>query len=291
MFNESRNLIEPFVDWGDDVGIEGVFRPDDCWALSKSKPHMELTDGNDSICPNFANCTHTRYVCVPMMAYAEVIGNMHFVLQYDLCDEQNREAKQRLDEMRQLALMASDRIALALANLKLRATLQYQSTRDPMTQLYNRRYLSEVLERKISRSERSKTPLTVLMIDIDHFKRYNDTYGHEAGDLLLREFGALLRQMVRGSDIACRYGGEEFVLVMPEATAAQASEKADEIRRCLANLKVDYQGQTLGQVTVSIGISEYAVDGRLATELLSASDRALYQAKASGRNCVVRATE
>ena len=291
LFNESRNLIEPFVDWGEEVGIEGVFTPDDCWALRKSKPHMELADGSESICPNFANCAHTRYICVPMMAYGEVIGNMHFVLKQDLCSEQSNEARQHIDEMRQLALMASDQIALALANLKLRATLQYQSTRDPMTQLYNRRYLSEALERELSRSERAKTPLALLVIDIDNFKRYNDTYGHEAGDLLLREFGALLRQMVRGSDIACRYGGEEFVLVMPEASAIEASEKADQIRRRLANLKVEYQGQAFGQVTISIGVSQYPVDGVLASELLNAGDSALYQAKANGRNCVVRAGE
>jgi diguanylate cyclase (GGDEF)-like protein len=265
--------------------MDHVFAPDDCWALRKSKPHYEGADGDHVICPNFAHCVGKRYLCVPMMAYGEVIGNLHLGLRADEVSAEDRVD----DELRQLALMASDQIALALANLKLRATLQYQSHRDPLTHLYNRRYLLEALEREIARSARSKKPVSLLVIDIDHFKRYNDTYGHDAGDQVLREFGAVLKQAIRESDIACRHGGEEFVITLPESSSADAYLRANELRKKVASLMLEHRGQRLGQITVSVGVAAYPEHGSTTDELLAAADVALYRAKAHGRNCVIMA--
>lgn len=289
LFNESRNMVEPFVSWGDDPRIESVFAPDDCWAMRKSKPHLEMADEGEAICPNFASCRAARYLCAPMIAYGEVIGSLHLVLDRHADAEELEEARALMNRARPLALMAADQIALALANLKLRATLQYHSTRDPLTQLYNRRYLLETLDREVSRADRSGQPMSVLVIDIDHFKRFNDTYGHDAGDQLLREFGIMLRQVVRGSDIACRYGGEEFVVVLTDAPAAGAMQRAEAIRELTARLAVEYHGQMLDHVTISIGVSERPSHGQSIEQLLRAGDAALYQAKADGRNCVVLA--
>ena len=188
-----------------------------------------------------------------------------------------------------LASTAADQIALALANLKLRSTLQFQSTRDSLTQLYNRRYVMETLEREVSRSERSNKPLSVLMIDIDHFKRYNDTHGHEAGDHVLRQVGAVFRQSVRRSDIASRYGGEEFVIVLPDADSADAERCADKIRNRIAGLGLDFRGEQLGQITISVGIAAYPEAASDGEALIANADIALYRAKAAGRNCVVMA--
>ena len=285
LYNESRNLVEPFVAWGAPAEIDHVFAPSDCWALRKSKAHFESGQGDEIICPNFAACTGKRYLCVPMMAYGEVIGNLHLSLLEQVVSEHDEAP----DDVRQVAMMASDQIALALANLKLRATLQYQSTRDPLTQLYNRRYLIESFEREISRSLRSKKSVAVLVLDIDHFKRYNDANGHDAGDHVLREFGATLRQTIRGSDIACRYGGEEFVVVLPESSAADALARAQDLRKKVASMTLDYRAQQLGQVTVSVGVASFPEHGMTVEAVLGAADCALYQAKGHGRNCVMLA--
>ena len=262
LFNESRNLVEPFVSLGTAAAIEHPFVPDDCWALRKSKAHIELNEGDEVICPNFAACKGEQYLCVPMMGYGEVIGNLHLGFSGDMNSDATGDMQDETGELLQLASMASDQIALALANLKLRSTLHYQSTRDPLTQLYNRRFLLETLEREIARTTRADKALSVVVIDIDHFKIYNDTYGHAAGDQVLREFGALLRQTIRDSDTACRYGGEEFVLVLPECSSGDAYKRADSLRKQASGLNVDHLGKPLGQITISIGISCFPQQGR-----------------------------
>ena len=287
LFNESRNLVEPFVSLGTNAAIEHPFSPDDCWALRKSKAHIELNESDEVICPNFATCKGEQYLCVPMMGYGEVIGNLHLGFSGDMNSDASGDIEQEIRELQQLASMASDQIALALANLKLRSTLHYQSTRDPLTQLYNRRYLLETLEREIARATRANKALSVVVIDIDHFKIYNDTHGHAAGDQVLREFGALLRQTIRDSDIACRYGGEEFVLVLPECSDDDAYKRADSLRKQASGLNIDHLGQQLGEITISIGISGFPQQGRSAEVLLAEADSALYQAKARGRDCVI----
>lgn len=290
LLNESRNLIEPFIWWGGKLGNSALLSPDDCWALRKSKPHCELAD-DEIICPHFSDCQGKRYVCIPMLAYGEVMGNMHMDLtKFNGHENTSALSNEAIDDLLQLATVASDQIALALANLKLRATLQFQSTRDSVTKLHNRRYVVEALEREVSRAVRSTKPMAVLVIDIDNFKRYNDTHGHEAGDHVLREFGTLLRQSVRGSDIASRYGGEEFLVILPESSAADAFERADEIRQRVVGLGLEFRGEQLGQITISVGISAHPESGLTSDDLITNADSALYQAKANGRNCVVVAT-
>ncbi|MEM7540812.1 MAG: diguanylate cyclase [Pseudomonadota bacterium] len=288
LFNESRNLVEPFVNWGTTQGnLPQVFAPDHCWALRKSKPHFENPLDEGQICPNFANCNHVNYICVPMMAYGEVVGNMHIDVGKQFEGLNDDAVLEKQNELSRLASHSSDQIALALANLKLRATLQYQSTRDPLTRLFNRRYMLETLEREIARAVRSQTALSVLMLDVDHFKRFNDSYGHEAGDLVLRELATVLRHAIRGSDIVARYGGEEFIVVMPDADTQVASGRAEEIRKRVASLTIDNRGQSLGNVTLSIGVSTLPANGESSEQLIGAADSALYNAKGEGRNCVV----
>jgi diguanylate cyclase (GGDEF)-like protein len=167
--------------------------------------------------------------------------------------------------------------------------LQEQAVRDSLTGLFNRRYLEETLQREIARAFRSGRPLGVVMIDIDHFKALNDTHGHRAGDMALQALGQLLAANTRGGDVACRYGGEEFVVALPGATLEVAHERAERLRRAVETLRVDYAGATLS-LTISAGIAAYPVHGDRVDEVLDNADQALYQAKNGGRNrCVVRA--
>ena len=189
--------------------------------------------------------------------------------------------------MRDKAIGAGERISLALANIGLREVLRGQSVRDPLTGLFNRRYMEESLERELRRAMRSEASVAVLMIDIDFFKQFNDTFGHQAGDALLRAFGEFVRQGTRGQDIACRYGGEEFVVILSSASIDAACKRAESLREGLKELKVEHAGQVLGKITLSIGISAYPVHATTTDELLRAADQALYRAKQEGRDRVI----
>lgn len=284
LFNSSRNVVEPFVSWGAGQLIDKLFAPDDCWALRKGKVHVEASGEEGLICPNRVGCGCSHYICVPMMAYGEVKGTLNIDVSSFFSGLDPERVTQREAALRELAGMAADQIALALANLQLRATLQFQSTRDSLTHLYNRRYLTESMEREIARADRQHSEIAVLMIDVDHFKRFNDTYGHAAGDAVLRSFGELLRDILRSSDVACRYGGEEFAVMIPEVPREVAMERAELIRRRTGELEIDHLGERVGGVTVSIGVAYYPAAGDSPAEIIEAADTALYRAKTAGRD-------
>jgi diguanylate cyclase (GGDEF)-like protein len=186
-----------------------------------------------------------------------------------------------------LAVNVAEHIAQVLANVKLRETLRTQSIRDPLTGLFNRRYMEESLDRELPRAERKGHTIGVVMIDLDHFNQFNNTFGHQAGDALLQAFGELLRQRVRAEDIACRYGGEEFTLILPEAPLDVAIARAEALRQEVKELRVTLRGQSLGVVTASMGVAAFPTHGRSADAVLRAADDALYRAKAEGRDRVV----
>jgi diguanylate cyclase len=163
------------------------------------------------------------------------------------------------------------------------------SMRDPLTGLYNRRYLEETMGRELPRARRLGESVGVIVIDIDHFKRLNDTYGHDAGDFVLERMGELLRAATRNSDIACRFGGEEFAVILPGATLLTARNRAEAIRAALESLEIEFEGKPLGPLTVSAGVSSMPPHGQDWAYTLQQADRALYTAKQAGRNKVVAA--
>jgi len=173
---------------------------------------------------------------------------------------------------------------MALANLRLRDVLRDQSIRDSLTGLFNRRYMEATLERELRRAARDNQSLAFLMIDIDHFKMFNDAFGHHAGDVLLRAVGEFLGQGIRGQDVACRFGGEEFVLILTDTPLEIAYRRAEVLREELARLAVQHNGQTLGKITMSVGIAAFPEHGTSSEELIRKSDTALYKAKEDGRD-------
>jgi diguanylate cyclase (GGDEF)-like protein len=190
---------------------------------------------------------------------------------------------------RQLAFTVADRIELSVSNLRLQAKLRDQAIRDGLTGLFNRRYMQESLERELRRAQRRKMPLGVIMLDIDHFKRFNDTFGHAAGDTLLRALGSLLQQHTRGEDIACRYGGEEFTLILLEASPEDTGQRAERLREEASRLSIEHGRQHLGDVTISLGVAIFPEHAADSEGLLKAADAALYRAKEGGRNRVMMA--
>src|SRR5262245_41642582 len=237
-FRSSRNLLELSAIWGEVEGHDSMFAPQDCWALRQGQVY-EVSDPQQSVL-----CMHVKhanpYLCLPMMAHGEVLALLH------VCLEPDANGTQALSETRRSLLKVfTEQIALALSNLKLRDSLRQQSIRDPLTGLFNRRYLEESLLLEIQRAKRSNSPFSILMIDLDHFKRFNDTHGHEAGDIVLQTLGRFLQRHIRGGDIACRYGGEEFTLVLPGTTLELAQQRAEELCAGIRSLHVEFNGASL----------------------------------------------
>jgi diguanylate cyclase (GGDEF)-like protein len=189
-----------------------------------------------------------------------------------------------------LARTVADHICLAISNLRLQETLRGQSIRDPLTGLFNRRYLEVSLEREMLRAMRGHNSVGAVMMDIDHFKHFNDTYGHDAGDTLLREVGRCLQEHIRGGDIACRFGGEEFILIFPEASLEDTICRAEAIRETVKHLDVTHRGQHLDSVTLSLGVAAFPEHGDTADGIVHSADEALYRAKRAGRDQVICAT-
>jgi len=282
VLNASRTYAEALVSTDDRSSGAAIFRPDECWALRRGRLHL-VRSARSALRCRHAQTEQALYVCVPMMAQGEATGVLHvrFAGADTLNDPAVIETKQRL------AQTVAEQTALALANLRLRETLRDQAIRDQLTGLYNRRYMEESLVREVHRATRAGTGLGVLMLDIDHFKRFNDTYGHPAGDLLLREVCLYLQEHVRGEDIACRYGGEEITLILPDVTTEEACARAEDLRCGVRALIVQHRGEALGGVTVSIGVATMPQHGTTAEALLQAADAALYRAKTLGRDRVV----
>jgi len=266
--------------WGDTSLGERVFAPDDCWALRRGRIHWVEDTRTGLLCKHLHRPSPPGYLCVPMMAQSEALGVLHLSQAEDSC---MTESKQRL------AVTMAEHIAMALSNLKLHETLRSQSIRDPLTGLFNRRFMEESLELELRRASRNQRPLGVIMTDLDHFKHFNDTFGHEAGDTLLRELGALMQTNIRGEDIACRYGGEEFTLIMPEGSLEVTRQRADFLREAIKHLDIQHRGQPLGRITASMGVAVFPEHGRTGKGLLEAADSALYWSKNEGRDRVTTA--
>jgi len=284
LLNSSRNLLEVAFSWGESSSAHGPFPPESCWGLRKGEVHVAGPHCNNPICSHCETSPDICHVCIPMVAQGTPLGALS-IDDRSFCDG-NPKAAGRTRKLK-LATTLAEQISLAFANLGLRETLKYQSVRDPLTGLFNRRYMEEGLERELRRAARKSTPVAVMMIDIDDFKRFNDAYGHEAGDLVLREFGMLLRLQVRGGDLACRYGGEEFLLIMGETDLESACKRGETLRQRIAALPIRYHGHTLRAITVSIGIAMFPAHGSSPEQLVSAADTALYRAKREGRDQVL----
>lgn len=281
----SRNMVETVSSWGESLRCERVFAPADCWALRRGQPHRVDDPAADPVCPHVPQPGAGGYLCVPMTAQGEALGILH--LQWGPADPVQPEAHHPREDRIQLAIALGEHLGLALANMRLRESLRAQSIRDPLTGLFNRRYLEESLERELRRAMRKHRPLAAVLFDLDHFKQFNDTFGHAAGDALLAELGRFLQERIRADDIACRYGGEEFVLILPESSLQETRQRVEGLRLEFERLHVEHRGLALGTVTLSAGVAVFPEHATTADALLRQADRALYRAKEQGRNRVV----
>lgn len=291
MYSPSRDDLESVVAWGgfEPDKEERVFKPDECWGLRRGRVHSLLRGSGGMQCRHIAHPDGCDTLCAPVLGQGEIIGLLHLRC-IDPKPVPADGPSRSLEERERVASSAAEYLGLALANMRLREALREQSIRDPLTNLYNRRYLDATLAREVMRAKRHDSSVAVMMLDIDRFKQFNDTHGHDAGDAMLQVFGAFLSNSARGGDIACRYGGEEFTLILADTPLESARLRAEEIRASAKNVRGTLAGQELGPITISIGLAAYPTHAATGEAVLAAADAALYEAKQAGRDCVVIAS-
>ena len=288
LINESKNIAEAVEIWGGSDSIKKSFDPLSCWAIRRGKQHLVDERHPGLLCGDVPGPASGQYLCVPLLVNGEAIGVLR-LNRIDPPPQSQDKTTDRLysDHKVQIVTTIAEHISLALSNLKLKETLRQQSIRDALTGLFNRRYMEETLARELSRAERESKPVGVIMFDIDHFKDFNDLSGHDSGDALLRELGAFLNKTARGGDIVCRYGGEEFLEVLPGTNLENARLHAEKIRQGVKELLIYHLGKPLAKCTISLGVAVFPENGLTAETLLKAADNALYRAKNEGRDRVV----
>jgi len=276
--------LEAVFAWRDPGLAEHVFGADACWALRRGRPYFVADPRSGLKCDHVHGTLRGGCLCLPMSVQGDVHGILH--LQFDSApDEDPLTVENRENYLRTI----TEHIALAMSNARLRENLRQQASRDPLTGLINRRSMEESFERELRRCARRTVPMALMMIDIDHFKRFNDQHGHEAGDHVLKLVADVLLKSVRFEDFVCRHGGEEMLILLPEADAAAVAQRAEDVRRRVAALTPVYRDVPLGAITVSIGTAVFPVHGATREELIRAADAALYEAKRTGRDRVMAA--
>jgi diguanylate cyclase (GGDEF)-like protein/PAS domain S-box-containing protein len=288
LISSAKDLAEAVTMWGDAASMEKIFMPMDCWSIRRGRPHLIDDSHPGLLCGHITGSQTGQYLCVPMIAHGEAIGILHLSSPAAPDQDQQKSIDILFSEHKtQLALTVADHIAMAINNLRLQEALRQQAIRDILTGLFNRRYMEESLRRELNQAERAGTSVGVIMLDIDHFKNFNDLFGHDGGDALLRELGAFLNIHTRGGDIVSRYGGEEFVAVLPGATLEETRFRAEEMRQGVKELLVYNLGKPLRKCTISLGVAAFPEHGLTSDEILKSADTALYRAKNEGRDRAV----
>jgi diguanylate cyclase (GGDEF)-like protein len=276
--NESGNVVEAMTSWGSGTSGDEVFGPGDCWALRRGRRHGSLTGNATPRCAHAAEGVEAL-LCVPIIVQGKPTG---LLVLADSGTANVSSTPPSTAASEALATSVCEHIGQALTNIRLRGSLRDESIRDPLTGLFNRRYLEETLEREISRSARGQKPVGLMMMDIDHFKEFNDTFGHSGGDALMCELGDLLNALTRAEDAACRYGGDEFVVMLPETPLDVTLRRADDIRKGAHKFNITHEGSVLSPVTLTVGVAAYPDHSTDMVGLIRAADEAMFIAKRAG---------
>ncbi|MCC6712447.1 MAG: sensor domain-containing diguanylate cyclase [Candidatus Dadabacteria bacterium] len=284
VFNDILTLLECVTSWGE-IKSQREFLPDKCWALRLARVHISNSLSRELYCQHLDHSESVDYFCAPLVARGRALGLLYIEQGGVSGNEADTRARNTYDQ--HIAATAAKLSALSLANIQHHESLKNFAIYDSLTGLFNRRYMEETLKREISRVTRNKEPLGLIMIDIDHFKQFNDTYGHTAGDMLLKSIGDFFRDGIRREDIACRYGGEEFVLILPGSSLENTFRRAEQLHDEIKRVRVRHRGGFISSVQVSMGVVVFSEHGNSAELLLESADKALYKAKSLGRNRIV----
>jgi len=278
VFNNSRDRLVLSTTWAraENDALPETINPNACWALKRGKPHLNRADSTKLCCAHHAGSETSLEI--PMIARGEIVGLLQLFAS-------GISAEERLEHITALGSALADGMSLALANMALREKLRNQALRDPLTGLYNRRYMEDCLQRFVRLADRENREISLIMVDLDHFKRLNDEHGHSFGDQVLRDAALTLTGSLRETDIVCRFGGEELVVILPDCPLERAADKAELLR-----LRIEELSNTHGtDISASFGVASVPHTSQSVTDLLQAADQALYKAKQGGRNQVAKA--
>jgi diguanylate cyclase (GGDEF)-like protein len=280
LLNEAHNLLHVGCEWSNPQSSVKEFTPADCWGLRRGQEHLSGDGQVEVDCGHIIPTDGKRHRCLPLIAQSETVGLLYL-------EAPSAEPIERRAGGEGVTYMVRETMALGLVNLRLREKLRSQSVRDPLTGLFNRRYLDESLDLELERARRAESPVAVIMADIDHFKSFNDTFGHDAGDHVLKIVADVLARSMRKGDVAGRYGGEEFLLLMPGTDLEPAIARAEMLRETVSALEAGYGGRKLGRITASFGVAVFPNDGDTGAAVIQSADKSLYVAKEGGRDRVV----
>ncbi len=290
IYASSRDTLDEVATWGD-ADVPNRVKPDQCWALRRGRAYSFGTRPIEFTCEHIPTEDYP-YFCLPIVAHGETIGLLHIKFtSLDMTADRRAKIETFIHQRWQLALLCAEQISLAVANVQLRQELIDQSVRDPLTGLWNRRWLVDTMYKVQNRARQSGLPYSLISLDVDRFKQFNDHYGHDAGDTVLRETAKVIEDIAGARGHVCRIGGEEFVVLCPDIDHDPACLLADEVRANLATREVTYAGDRLPAITVSCGVATYPDDGATVVDLMRVADLALYAAKGSGRDCVLSCRE
>ncbi|WP_419741409.1 diguanylate cyclase [Ruegeria sp.] len=277
VYSNSRDVLDGCASWNGGTHKAHI-HPEGCWGLRRGRTYEFGASEIDFVCEHAEPHDGRAYFCFPILAHGETVGLLHLRAHEGKCEAFRASKK--------LAQLCAEQISMAIANVRMRDQLHDQSVRDPLTGLFNRRHMTDSLRRGISRSQQTGAPLSLIAVDVDHFKKFNDTHGHDAGDMVLRAVGAALEQGCDRDEIACRIGGEEFMLILPDNTPDDAVTRAETLRQAVEAVSVRYGDKSLPRITISVGVAHYPAHGTMPQDLMRAADDALYSAKDNGRNQV-----
>ncbi len=285
IIDNSRHLVETVAHWGTDSASSSVqseiFAPASCCGLRSGSLRWRRTGLSEIHCTHFTgNTVPDSYLCIPMVAYGETIGILFVEVP---TVELAAAVEQRMEALRQLIQL----ISMAIASMQVRQKLENQSIRDPLTGLFNRYFMQITLQKELARGRRKQNTLGVLMLDVDHFKTFNDRFGHALGDTVLESVAAVLQTSVRTDDFVCRFGGEEFIIILPETSVEQALVCAERLRQLVSDLRINSHGIDCPGITISGGLAFSFGDAIDPAELIARADQALYRAKNEGRDRIV----
>ena len=285
LMNASHNLMERTAAWGETADVGPTHAPDACWAVRLGRPHEAHVGLGDLACDHLRAAAAPWQACLPLTAQGETLGALT-LLDRRAAGDGRCHGGGPAPEWMDFAVAVTEALGLAFANLRLRETLQHQALRDPLTGLFNRRYLIDTLDRELQRAASRHQSVSVVMLDVDRFKQFNDTFGHAAGDTVLAQIGTFLRQSAGIEDVVARYGGEEFTIVLPDTPIELALVRMESLRVAIEGLRITQPGGPAAHMTMSIGVATFPQHGLSVTDLFGVADRALYTAKRAGRNRV-----
>ncbi len=287
LLDKSSRIFSCIHTWGNPGLSLNSFPPEQCWALKKDQPYVVIAEKSRLLCEHVKDELSTHdFLCLPISSHQGQLGLLHLQLKHPGLENPTESSALSANSLRELGVAAAEHIALALTNVRLQEELHALAILDPLTGLYNRRYMQEYLEQEISRAARIQGSIGIVLLDIDHFKKLNDHYGHDAGDKVLERLASVLQSQIREGDICCRYGGEEFLLILPGSGYQATMERAETLRKVVSQTQFHYEGTNLGSLTISLGVSAYPKYGNSSETLIRAADQSMYEAKVKGRNLV-----